>query len=73
MGKLPGNPAVRTLQFHWLELCNSTAEGTVSIPGWGTNISQKMSGLAKKKQGYNGKFCSVYFTTVFFFFFFFFK
>ena len=31
-----------------LGLCNTTAEGTVSIPGWGTNISQNVSGLIKK-------------------------
>lgn len=59
------------LAVQQLGLCNTTAEGTVSIPGWGTNISKNVSGLTKKKkkQGYNGKFCSVYFTTIFFYFF----
>ena len=38
------------LAVQQLGLCNTTAEGTVSIPGWGTNISKNVSGLTKKKK-----------------------
>ena len=39
-----------SLVVQWLRLCTSTAEGTVSIPGWGTKIPHAMQHRAPEKK-----------------------
>ena len=42
-----------SLAVQWLGLCAFTAEGTGSIPGWGTKMPQAAQcGQKKKKKGY---------------------